>query len=291
MENAPCLICGSPMYQLVKSYDCPDPYERHAGVPDVGYWRQWVRCHGCGFHYARSSRPSEILDRLYETGYRSEHVPWRSGSTEETFDRVIALPDDKSETVVRIRWIKDRIYDLAEAGLVQWSTPPYQLLDIGGASGVFAHTFQDRTWQAHVTDPSSEATFIRNVLEIPLIQQPYQPGQFETSFQLVSMIFVLEHLREPEAILKQIKRDLAPDGLLYIEVPDAIAFQHKDLDDDIFNACHLWMFDPASLIQLLNRQEYHVFSLRRSKTFRNHFTLMILAGQKRDTLNGEVKPK
>lgn len=281
MRKTPsCLICHSTNHQVILNYDQPDPYERRVGVTEDGYWRQWVRCTACGFHYSLYSRPNDLLDRLYETGYRDASASWRSVTAEETFHHVAALPDDKSESVFRTRWIKKRIEELMQAGLLRWNAPPYRMLDIGGATGIFAYKFQDDQWQTHVVDPSREASFIESSLSISLIQKPYSPNLFGYPFELISMVFVLEHLLAPNEALLQAKKDLAEDGLLYIEVPDALAFRHKDPEDDIFNACHLWMFDPGAMIRLLDWCGLQVYTLFRTQTMRGHFSLMVLAGRR-----------
>lgn len=272
-----CLLCGHEKSETLAFYDAPDVYERAVGVPQNGYHRAWVRCSECGFIYSVYSRSPEVLDRLYESGYRDGIASHRrQGTTKEIFERVIALPPEESETVARVKWIKDEIGRLTHEGLRRRTPGTQILLDIGGATGVFAYTFRDDDWQAEIIDPAESGRFVEEY-GVTYHECPYVFGIMERAVDLASLVFVLEHLRDPNKILRDIGRDLAPGGMVYIEVPDALAFEMKPADDDIFNSCHLWMFDPRSLTELLRLSGLQVLSLRRGKTTRGHLALSALA--------------
>ena len=271
-----CLICGNPEAVVVQTATAPDLYEQRVGVTAEGFARAWVRCAGCGFHYSRYSRDPLVLDRLYVAGYREAAAAWRGASTEEVFRRVIALPDDQSETRARIRWIKQGIAEAKAAGLIKWAEPPWRMVDVGGATGIMAYEFQDDQWRPHVVDPAPEGRFIE-AHGIPYCQAPFRGGLLEAPVQLASLVYVLEHLRDPDQSLRDVASGLTGDGLVFIEVPDALAFGRKPPEDDIFNACHLWLFDPVSLLALLARTGFEALRLARIRTIRDHFTLMVLA--------------
>ena len=82
---------------------------------------------------------------------------------------------------------------------------------------------------------------------------------------------------DPYSTLKALAKDLIPGGLTYIEVPDAIAFDRLPADDDIFNSCHLWMFDPKSITFLLNSAGFELLYLRQTRAVRGHFALMTIS--------------
>jgi len=280
-----CLLCGSADYRLLHSYDAPDAYERAVGVgvpAGASYARAWVACAGCGFCYSRYARDPEILDRIYADAYRDRGAAWRQQSVEDTFRQVVALPPEQSESQARISWIKGEIAGLKAGGLLDWPRPPYRLLDVGGATGVFAYLFQDAMWQTAVVDPSGAGAFIECDYGIPYTAAAFAPELFAQRFELIALVFVLEHLRRPHDLLDAAAATLAADGLLYIEVPDAAAFGRKPADDDIFNSCHLWMFTPATVTRLLDQAGFEVCSLQRMQTLRGHFALRLLAQPRRD---------
>lgn len=275
-----CLICRSEEFRIVHSYDKPDKYELTVGIDSKGYKRQWVQCIKCNLYYSRYSRPENALDHIYVSTYRSGNSSWRSDTTEEIFRRVISLPSDQSETKYRVGWIKLQLETLWNSEFIPRGMSPYRMLDVGGATGVFAYEFRDRDWLAHIIDPSENGTFIQSKFSIPYAQKYYEPGCFVEPFDLITLIFVLEHYRDPISLLKQVRQDMKRQAILYVEVPDAICFRYKSPDDDIFNSCHLWMFAPVTLLKLLDICGFEAFSMQRTRTIRGHYSLMLIGGLK-----------
>jgi SAM-dependent methyltransferase len=280
-KNSGCLICGMKDFKVVANYSEPDQYELAVGIEITnGYWRKWVRCTNCGFYYSLYSRDQRVLDNIYATSYRGEDVEWRNNSNEDVFHKIVGLPVAESETKLRVKWIKDYLACAREAGFLVNSTAPYKILDIGGGTGIFAYEFQDEAWESYVIDADPSGGFIETELGITFLPLYYKPNSFSTSFDLISLIFVLEHLADPVEILEQLKLDLSNRGLVYIEVPDAVCFDLKLQDDDIFNSCHLWMFSPNTLVKMLSQTGFEICAMQRIRTIRGHYSIMILAHQK-----------
>lgn len=273
------MLCRGRNTRIIFSYDHPDQYEKAVGVSDEGYIRKWIQCKHCGLHYSIYSRDETVLDSIY-TSYRSKDVSWRKESPQETFEKVIKLPPEESETVFRVAWIKKHLQKMREDKIIGKGDSPRRLLDIGGGAGIFAHAFQDSEWASSVIDPSADVSFFKERLNIPLVQEYYRPGAFGHPFDIVSLVYVLEHVRDPQALLKSVQNDLGRSSLVYIEVPDALCFRFKPAEDDIFNSCHLWMFNPTTLCSLLDSCGFEIFALDRVKTKRGHLALMVLAGKK-----------
>lgn len=275
-----CLLCHSGDHRTIFSYTKPDQYEVAVGVSQKGYFRKWVRCKQCGFYYSIYSRPRNILDKIYTAAYREKNALWRKESPEETFRRIMALPEEESETKLRVNWIKKIINNIWKSGLLKQGVPPYRALDIGGGAGIFAHEFQNDVWKNYIIDPGGDSDFIQKKLHIPFMRRRYKPRSFNREFNLVSLIYVLEHLLSPASFLRSLRNDMAKNSFLFIEVPDSLCFRFKSMKDDIFNSCHLWMFDPETLTCFLSYCGFEVFSLCRLKTMRGHYALMALAGKK-----------
>jgi len=270
-----CILCKCEKYQTIWSYQEPDQYEAHIRITAEDYYRAWVQCTNCGFYYSIYSRPENALDELYETAYRG-NVPWRKMGVEETFKKVTALPPEKSETKTRINWIKGELARLRKEGFVPERLGPYELLDIGGGNGIMGYEFQDKDWKSSVIDPNDGVSFVKTV-GLDYEQGFYKPGMFTRKFDMLSLVNVLEHVLDPVAVLDGIARDLNPGGFIYIEVPDAINFKLKPKDDDIFNSCHLWFWDPITLAGMLNRVGYDPLAVKRFHAAKGHYGLMVLA--------------
>jgi len=100
-------------------------------------------------------------------------------------------------------------------------------------------------------------------------------GEFEdahfpsASFRVVVVRHVLEHLRDPPAALREIRRVLADDGVLVLAVPNLASWQGRLMRDHWFHLDlprHLYHFTPASLAAML---ESSGFALDRI----SHFSL------------------
>lgn len=263
---------------LLIAYNVPDQYEIAAGVRPEGYFRRWVRCSSCGFCYSQYSRDEGVIDKIYHTSYRSKSSAWRDTDVVQMFEKIIRLPESESETKSRIRWIKDRLAELYESAMI--TKKGGLLLDIGGGNGIFAYEFQDKEWRSHVIDPDENGRFMEERFGIPFVQGNYVSGSFGFKFDLISLNFVLEHLPRPDIILGDVQNDMQNGALVYIEVPDAISFEKKKPEDDIFNSCHLWMFSPNTLTRLLDACGLEVFVMNRSKSKRGNFILNVLAGRR-----------
>ena len=272
-----CLICGSGDSVTVCRYHAPDAYERAVGVGEPFFIRAWVRCAECGFHYSQYSRDPDVLDRIYDEAYRAANAPWRSRSVRETFAAVTALPYERSETKQRVHWIKEQLESLARQGRCYLNGAPCDFLDVGGGNAIFAHEFKDARWQPFVVDPSEEGAALCHDLDIPYVRGALENASFNRDFALVAMTYVLEHLRDPLRALRAARRHVGPAGALFIEVPDAACFEDTPPDDDIFNACHLWMFGPGDLSRLLWSSGFEPVAEESTISPRGHHALKVLA--------------
>ena len=278
-KKKPCLLCKTKEHKTIRSYKKPDQYEEVVGVSETGYFREWVRCTNCGLYSSVFSRDESILDTIYTDAYRDENAAWRNGSTRTVFKRVINLPFEESETKIRIQYIKSNLEKLWQDGICERKPLPMNLLDIGGGSAVFAHEFRDDCWNVAIVDACASGKFLEE-LNIPFIQAYYKPKLFEYSFDLISMVFVLEHLKDPRTVLKNIHDELDSNSFLYIEVPDSNCFELNDERHDVFNSCHLYIYSPNTLTHLLDQCGFEVHCLNRVQTIKGYFSIMLLATKK-----------
>ena len=101
-------------------------------------------------------------------------------------------------------------------------------------------------------------------------------------YNVISFLYVLEHLADPSEILSTCKSALDKGGVLFLELPDASAFRISSSDHDAFNACHLWLFGAAQITDLLRREGFSVLSLQRYLTVRGYPSMMLIAGHTED---------
>jgi SAM-dependent methyltransferase len=101
------------------------------------------------------------------------------------------------------------------------------LLDIGCGYGRFLGSLSDTNWKLTGTEISETA--IAHVAETVPAAEVHQ-GLIEDvdfddgSFDAITMIAVLEHVKDPKATLERVTRWLAPGGLLLVQVPYVAPF-------------------------------------------------------------------
>ncbi|NQV79390.1 MAG: class I SAM-dependent methyltransferase, partial [Alphaproteobacteria bacterium] len=173
--------------------------------------------------------------------------------------------------------IKDQLGALSGDGRFHMNGAPCTFLDVGGANAIFAHEFRDQRWQPHVVDPSTDGAALCADLDIPYLHGALESSGFGRRFNLVAMTYVLEHLADPSKALRAARQVVAPEGALFVEVPDAACFETRPSEDDIFNSCHLWMFSGADLGRLLWANGFEPVAEERTTSVRGHEALKVLA--------------
>jgi SAM-dependent methyltransferase len=204
--------------------------------------RTWKKCDQCGMYQQDRNYDLKRLEAIYKEGYR--HPDFRGKSIREEFDFVNNLPD--SENKRRVKWVTDAI-----------GGRPGSLLDIGSGLGVFPWEFRDAdVWC--VEENLISIDFIHGELGLTCTRD-IPDGLFE----LISVIHVLEHIRDPDSFLKEIKNNMTPASRLFIEVPDASEFSYLPKDNDEFNSCHLHFYTIAHLYHVTDRNDLEIINIDR----------------------------
>jgi len=143
---------------------------------------------------------------------------------------------------------------------MRYCKPGKSHLDIGCGDGYFLRR-----------SPCNEAIGIDMRLGDSAVDSSHTLPFENNRFDLVTMLAVLEHLTEPEAVIRDIARVLRPGGRLVLTTPKKAAdrlirLYVKDLDDE-----HETYFDEASMNQLvdgiLKPVGYHSFLLGLNQAF------------------------
>lgn len=127
------------------------------------------------------------------------------------------------------------------------------VLDIGCSMGGFLAAMSARGARTVGVEPSPhDAAVARERFGIDVRQDFFEHVDFAGErFDLISLRFVFEHVREPRAVIGRAKSLLAPRGLLFIDVPN-LAMPFVGFDD-FFSYGHLQTFVPETLAGLCAR--------------------------------------
>ena len=97
-----------------------------------------------------------------------------------------------------------------------------RLLDIGCGNGALLRTFAHRRPRWSLVGTELNGKCRREVESIEGVEALYtcQPEHVPGTFDLVTLVHLLEHVRAPGDFLTQLRDKLGPGGLLLIEIPD-----------------------------------------------------------------------
>jgi 2-polyprenyl-3-methyl-5-hydroxy-6-metoxy-1,4-benzoquinol methylase len=146
--------------------------------------------------------------------------------------------------------------------LLPYLQPDTRALELGCAAGSLASALRKKHTFARFDgiefSPAKEkaAQVMDRVFDQSLAQCTSQKVINPKDYDLVILSHVLEHLTEPNVEIEMITQLLAPDGLLFVEVPNLSG--HKDLAYDD-NRSHLQFFSISSLTRLFARNNLQVF--------------------------------
>ena len=235
LVHTPCPLCDGSAFALVHPGTIADldseavPYFS-SGRERVGYFNI-VRCDQCSLVQMRPRDDDATLGRTY------------SALADSSYD---------AEDAQRARTA------LSHLGFVNRHQQRGKLLDVGCATGTFVRAAQADGWAVVGIDASSwsverarercpEATFVVWRVE---------DARFELgSFDAITLWDTLEHLPDPAATVRQIRKWLKPGGLLFLNVPNADSWVARILGRRwmLLLREHLWYFSPRTIAALIDQ--------------------------------------
>lgn len=191
----------------------------------------WVaECGGCGLVFA-SPQPSDAeLGRIYDEHYY------------EQFGFVEGVASDNNAGIEQLkRATYDAMLSFAEQSV---STHNRRLIDIGCGLGFSLLAATARGWQAEGLDPLGQERPGRLIRRGTL--EDYSPNE---RYGVVSMIDVIEHVRDPRAQIEKAASLLDDGGVLMLATNDISSRGGRMLGSrwTHLHRAHLWFFTPETL--------------------------------------------
>ncbi|MCP4638907.1 MAG: class I SAM-dependent methyltransferase [bacterium] len=224
LEDVDCNLCGSDQFSVIGE--------------ELSF--RIRQCSDCGLVYVNPQPAADELPKFYADMY----------------------PDDDEATVA------SRSLGAVEkhlSALVQRLRPtPCRLLEVGCGYGELLSRFKDTGWDLTGLEMSEIAAdhAQRLLPEATILQQGIEDASFPAGSQDCLMaIAVLEHVKDPRAVLTRLTEWLAPDGTLVLQVPYVAAYiRLKRWISAIpihFEAPrHLFDFSPTTLTRYLSELGY-----------------------------------
>ncbi len=153
---------------------------------------------------------------------------------------------EKMYQLVKRKAIRDKI-NLIEF----WTGEKGTVLDIGSGTGDFLNEAKKYGWKAVGMEPSDKAKAVARQKSVCMVET--YPELEDHFFDVITMWHVLEHVPDLEFQLKQLKRLLKPDGVIFIAVPNFKSFDatHYGKYWAAFDVPrHLWHFSKTAMEKL-----------------------------------------
>lgn len=207
-----------------------------------------VRCESCGMVYTANPPKQDDLKASYSRDYESFIAKADSialGKSEQARYRLKIIESCAGENKGNI-------------------------LDIGCSFGFFLNEARKQgwnTWGVEISEPTFR--YAKEVLGLNVYNQLLTEADLSSdSFDAVCLWDVLEHLLDPEEIIKESARLLKPGGLICLVVPN--------IDSMVAKACgkhwgwmippaHLSYFSPKTLTMFLEKHGFSIEMIRTEK--------------------------
>ena len=204
-----------------------------------------VTCSDCGLVYVTPRLLGQALLDVYDEGY------WKSDNP-----KLRGYSDYAREAQLYLKTFEKRMK------LVARHVPPHgRVLDVGCAAGYFLRVMHDHGHDVHGVEVSpaiaKEAVAALGADRVhtgTLEEAVAAKGWREQSFDLVTLWDVIEHVPDPQALLRTARPLLAPHGKLLIETQNVTSrwarllgkrWHHYKHDE------HIYHFDPTTIRRLL----------------------------------------
>lgn len=254
-EKVECLFCG-PQAEKEPLFSAQDLLN---GKPGTFYI---VRCTDCGLVFQDPRPVAEDIGEYYTSDasfYQSRPESRKKPSAfdwikEATLSNHLNYPGSKSVA------LKALTYPLYRLKVADQTIPRFKengkLLEIGCGSGARLLRHQERGWnvtgielQDDVAKALSQATGLR------VLSGNIETMELSEQFDAIVMDMVLEHLYNPVAVLKQIRKWLRPGGELVLTIPYFEGAEFKIFGKYAYGLqlpYHLYFFNREHLRKLLS---------------------------------------
>ncbi len=220
---------------------------------------RYFECSICGL-FTLDDSPD--YQKIYSDGgyYESEDKSDTLSFLDRRFNHVINLAEGKSDNKERIKRILSFINSNINTEL--------NILDIGAGMGVFFFELFQKTKFKGVAielDPYCNLHLKKIFENYPfyIFNKPIENFNSENKFNVITINRVLEHIFDPIAFLKTLKKFMSKKSYVYVEVPDSESYHKGGPNDEAFGYGHYHVYSPIALIKIFNCAGFKVEKLKR----------------------------
>jgi SAM-dependent methyltransferase len=212
-----------------------------------------VTCVACGLTYVTPRLcDASLLDAVYDEGY------WRSQAAKDR-----GYTDYRADEPLYLKTYRRRM-----AVVQRHFQRPGRVLDVGCAAGYFLSVMQAEGWDVLGLEPSDA---IRTRAEELLGAERVRTGLLgeadlpTAAFDLVTMWDVLEHIPDPVAALREVRRVLKPEGRLILETQNVASLAARVFGrrwQHYKHTEHIYHFDRRTVARVLREAGFELLENR-----------------------------
>ena len=157
----------------------------------------------------------------------------------------------------RSDYTKDQVYShltkqsyIKVLGLLKAYGAGQSILDVGCGNGSFVDIAMENGYKVRGIDLSQSAIKVGLKFNLPVENMDFLSSEIEnSSFDVITMFEVIEHLPEPVKFLKKAELVVRPGGIVYLTTPNFNSIERRIFGKswNIFHREHLTYFTPGTL--------------------------------------------
>lgn len=250
----------------------PLPGENIFSVSSADYHRTILYCEHCEL-YLNKHDHAESLTQVYRGSYKDNSY---GREVNQTFQRIMSLPDEKSSNRQRVQFLLKQ--------LEQLKIEVQHILDVGSGMGVFCAAMQEKGYVATAVDvdPSLVEHMKHNIGVHALCGEflevdPVSAFGLADGFDLISFNKVLEHVpvQTAEEMLIHAQSMKSKNGVIYLELPDGHGASRSDqgFSRQEFFLEHYVIYTKESLNKLADRSGLNVLYCEKLQEVNDKYTV------------------
>ncbi len=196
-------------------------------------------CSNCSLRFTQNAPSKENIAPYYQSENYISHSNTNKGLINKLYHSVKKITLNKKRKII-----------MKATGLTTG-----KILDFGAGTGAFLNTMRQAGWQVSGVEPDQNARKNASELYHLNLLEPDALKSFAlSSFDVITMWHVLEHVHQLNETIAQLKNLLTPNGKLIIAVPNYTSFDadhYKEFWAAYDVPRHVYHFSPASMKKLL----------------------------------------
>lgn len=272
MENIKCNICGN------------ENNEFFLAVPDCienSLIYQLVRCAKCDLTFV-NPRPKDIDIRKYypDDNYYAYRDIKRRGLAAKLRQKVRSYLMEwaggyrpANHCLRKVRILDGLVRKVLKNHLIGVVPAKYygKLLDVGCGNGELLLWYQNHGWETMGIEPSKRGAMIARSKGLQIIESTVEEATLpDNYFDAITMVQVLEHLKDPKESLSKMYRALRSRGLILAGVPNFLCVDRQVLGSfwlPLEIPRHLYHFTPKSLQKVFEAGGFDILEIRRKTNY------------------------